>query len=158
MAASVALLDGPVSHVEGGGVFPLGLMVYLRHVTVKTGTSPLGPHQGRKTTVAHFSSLSPFTTQPPPDADPATLSQSPRGARGRGLPEECVCACAGLQGVAGRLPARGVLTVGVAFRAAREPILSPLGDGTPFSTLPILGPPMFLVSGHTSPCPWWWPL
>lgn len=57
MAASVALLDGPVSHVEGGGVFPLGLMVYLRHVTVKTGTSPLGPHQGRKTTVAHLSSL-----------------------------------------------------------------------------------------------------
>lgn len=72
----MTLLHGPVSHVEEGGVFPLGLMVYLRYVTVKTGTWPLGAHQGRKTTVAHRSSLSPFTIQPPPDAGPAMLSQS----------------------------------------------------------------------------------
>lgn len=141
-------------------------------MSVKAGTWPRGSHWGKKTTVVHLFSLSSFATQLAPDAGPtmSPWSESPWRGHRRCLPAECVrhvqaCECLrACVSAHGRKegedsPVRDVPAFCVAFRTARDPILSPWGDRVPFSTLPILGPLIWRLFPVThSPCPWWWPL
>lgn len=109
--------------------------------------------------MAHRSSFSPFITPPPPDTGPAPLSQRASPGSTRRRPARAVCAHAQALGRSHSEPWRGVLPVSVAFPAAREPNLSPLGDRTPIFHPPNpWSPPNVSRLGHTSPCPWWRPL
>lgn len=109
--------------------------------------------------MAHRSSFSPFITPPPPDTGPAALSQRASPGSTRRRPARALCAHVQALGRSHSEPWRGVLPVSVAFPAAREPILSPLGDRTPIFHPPNpWSPPNVSRLGHTSPCPWWRPL
>ena len=78
-----------------GGIFLLGLLVFLRYVIVKAETWPLGSQQRRKTLVVHPFSL--FLRLPPrlcPDIGAAIFSwrDSP-SENTRGMPAGRVCVC-----------------------------------------------------------------
>lgn len=69
----------------------------------------------------------------------------------------CVCKCTWPE--RGECQVRAVPTVSISFRDTRNPILSPLGDGVPFSTFPVLGPSKWLLFLVThAPCLRWWSL
>lgn len=113
---------------------------------VRAGTWSLGPRQGRRQpwpTAPLFLHLLPHLRQTP--GLPRCLREPPQGAPGGGLPEQCA-RMRRLWAVHIASRGGGVLPVNVAFPAAREPILSPLGDRTPIFHL--VPPKCFSFGSH----------
>lgn len=136
-------------------ICPLGLLVYLRCVTVRQGLGFLGPtREGRHCGLAL---LLVFSTYHLASTRHGTAMFSWR-VSWKDQKDACylrVYTCVGLQVLTcvcqctwqeeARLPVRDATGVCLAFRDAHDPILSPLGDGMLFSILPILGPCKWLL-------------